>query len=588
VTEEPTRKLAVLLHADVIDSTVLVQLNEMVAHARIQDVFKRFSVTITGHNGTTQEIRGDALVAEFSKASDAVAAALEFQFANTAHNEGITDEIRPELRVGIAMGEVVIADNTVTGEGIVLAQRLEQIAKPGGTCLQAAAYETIPKRLPFEYENLGEQELKGFSEPVRIYAVSLKPGGVIPESHTAVQPELSAPDLHEKPSIAVLPFDNMSEDPEQEYFSDGITEDIITELNRFRELRVMARNSTFYYKGQAIKVQDVGRELGVSYIVEGSVRKAGDQIRVTVQMVEAESGVHVWAERYDRELKDIFAVQDEITQAIVSILPGRIQNSIREQTQRKSTESFSAYDYYLQGRWIFENSGGNDPSAITMLEKAIEIDPTFALAYSLLAQIYGYNVFSLGIWYGDQESKARPFIEKALEYGENDPAIHNLVGETYFSFGDFDRANTHFELALQLNPNDVSTLENYGLHKAYLGYAAEGLRWLEKVQKLDPQFCGFSWEGMAEALYLHCDYEASLGIYKGRHNPPPHTYAHMAACYAQLGRMEEARQAVSQFRSLCAKDVNFPRYAAHHARICKRQEDADNWTEGYRKAGLLD
>lgn len=350
----------------------------------------------------------------------------------------------------------------------------------------------------------------------------------------------------------------------------------------------MARNSTFYYKGQAIKVQDVGRELGVSYIVEGSVRKAGDQIRVTVQMVEAESGVHVWAERYDRELKDIFAVQDEITQAIVSILPGRIQNSIREQTQRKSTESFSAYDYYLQGRWIFENSGGNDPSAITMLERAIEIDPTFALAYSLLAQIYGYNVFSLGIWYGDQESKARPFIEKALEYGENDPAIHNLVGETYFSFGDFDRANTHFERALQLNPNDVSTLENYGLHKAYLGNAAEGLRWLEKVQKLDPQFSGFSWEGMAEALYLHCDYEASLEIYKGRHNPPPHTYAHLAACYAQLGRMEEARQAVSQLRSLCAKDVNFPRYAAHHARICKRQKDANNWTEGYRKAGLLD
>jgi adenylate cyclase len=305
-------------------------------------------------------------------------------------------------------------------------------------------------------------------------------------------------------------------------------------------------------------------------------------------MVEAEGGIHIWAERYDRELKDIFAVQDEITQAIVTVLPARIHNSMRAQTQRKSTESFSAYDYYLQGRWIFENSAGSDPTAVTMLENAIEIDPTFALAHALLAQIYGYNVFSLGIWYGDQESKARPHIERSLEYWENDPAIHALVGETYFCFGEFDLANTHMELAMHLNPNDVTTIGKYGLHRAYLGNVTEGLHWLEKVQQMDPQYAGFSWEEMAETLYLLHNYEASLDIFKGRHNPPPHTYAHMAACYAQLGRMEEARQAVVKFRSQCAEDVNFPRYAANHARICKRQEDADNWTEGYRKAGLLD
>jgi len=588
VTQTPVRKLAVLLHADVVGSTSLVQKNETLAHERIQDTFRRFSGTISNHGGIAHEIRGDALVAEFARTSDAISASLAFQTANATHNEQLTDEVRPVLRIGIAMGEVIIADNTITGEGIVLAQRLEQLAENGGVCIQGAAYETVPKRLPFEYENLGERQVKGFDEPVRVYAVSLQPGGVIPSIETSAQPEAAVSSLPENPSIAVLPFTNMSGDTEQEYFSDGITEDIITELSRFRELRVMARNSTFYYKGQAIKVQDVGRELGVSYVVEGSVRKAGDRVRVTVQMVEAESGVHIWAERYDRELEDIFAVQDEITRAIVSTLPVRIQNSMREQNQRKSTASFSAYDYYLQGRWIFENSGGDDPTAVTMLENAIEIDPTFALAHCFLAQIYGYNVFSLGIWYGDQESRARPHIEKALQYGENDPAIHASIGEACFCLGDFDRATTHLELALQLNPNDVTTLQRAGISKAYLGNAEEGLRLLEKAQQLDPQMAGFGWEAKAETLYLHRDYEACLKILNGKHKLPPHSYTHIAACYAQLGRMEEARQAVDQFRSLCTEDVNFPRYAANHARICKRQEDADNWIEGYRKAGLLD
>jgi len=583
-----SRKLAVLLHADVVGSTSLVQKNETLAHERIQDTFRRFSETISSYGGVALEIRGDALVAEFAKVSDAVSASLGYQAANTTLNKQLTDDIRPLLRIGIAMGEVVVADNTVTGEGIVLAQRLEQLAEPGGVCIQGAAYETLPKRLPFDYANLGEQQVKGFDEPVRVYAVSLESGGVIPESQTVPQAETSAPDLPEKPSIAVLPFKNMSGESEQEYFSDGITEDIITELNRFRELRVMSRESTFYYKEQPIKVQVVGRELGVNYIVEGSVRKAGERVRVTAQMVEAGNGLHIWAERYDRELEDIFAVQDEITQAIVSVLPARIKQSMREQALQKSTASFSAYDFYLQGRWIFENSAGSDPSAVNMLEKAIEIDSTFALAHALLSQIYGYNVFSLGVWYGDQESKASPHIEMALEYGENDATIHSFVGETYFCFGDFDLANAHLELAMHLNPNDVATIGTYGLQRAYLGYASEGLQWLEKAQQMDPQYAGFSREEMAETSYLLCNYEAALEIYKGWHNPPPHTYTHMAACYAQLGHMEEAKKATARFKSLCSAEVNFPRYAANHARICKRQEDADNWTEGYRKAGLLD
>ena len=572
-----------MLHADVVGSTALVRLDETLAHGRIRDAFKRFSQVITLHNGTTQEIRGDALVAEFSRASDAVAAALEFQSANTAHNVELSDEIHPQLRVGVAMGEVVIADNTVTGEGIVLVQRLEQLAEPGGTCLQGAAYETIPRRLPFEYENLGEKKLKGFDETVRVYAVRK-----ISEPSAPIPPQglTSAP--AQKPSIAVLALNNMSGDAEQEYFSDGITEDIITELSRFSELYVLARHSSFAFKGEKLNIQEVAEKLDVQYVVEGSVRRSGSRVRVTVQLIEAESGNHIWAERYDRDLEDIFAVQDEITQTIVSVLPGRIQNSMRKQVSHKSTDSFSAYDYYLQGRWIFENSAGDDPTAITLLDKALEIDPKFALAHALVALIYSYNVFSLGVWYGDQEAKARPHLGKALEFGENDPAVQNMIGEAVFCFGDTAQGNTHMELALHLNPNDVSTIARCGMQRAYLGYAAEGLRMLEKAQQMDSQLAGFFWEFKAETFYLCREYAAALEVFKGRHKLPPHSYTHMAACYAQLGCMQEARQAVAQFRSLCADDVNFPRYAANHARICVRQEDADNWLEGYRKAGLLD
>ncbi|MGI9319398.1 MAG: adenylate/guanylate cyclase domain-containing protein [bacterium] len=583
MTEEPDRKLAVLLHADIIGSTALVQLDESVAHRRMQDAFQRLSQAISEHGGATREVRGDALVAEFPRASDAVTAALEFQTANSAHNLGIEGEIRPQIRIGIAMGEVVVADNTVTGAGIVLAQRIEQIAEPGGTCIQGAAYETIPGRLPFEYSYLGEQELKGFSDPVRVYAVSDK---VVASPPAQADKPSTVPAV--KPSIAVLPLNNMSGDPEQEYFSDGITEDIITELSRFSVLKVIARHSSFSFKGEKIDIKDVAEKLGAQYVVEGSVRRAGNRLRITAQLIEADTGSHIWAERYDRDLEDIFAVQDEITRAIVSVIPTRIQNSMREQALLKTTGSVSAYDYYLRGRWIYDNSAGNDPTAITMLEKAIEIDSTFALGHGLLARIYGYNVFSLGIWYGDQEKKARPHIEKALQYGENDPAIHTVVGQTYWCFGEIKLAKKHFEIALQLNPNNVATMADYGFLIAYEGNPKEGWDWLEKAQQMDPQYDLFSWEANAETLYLLGEYEASIEIYRDRPNPPPHTYTHLAACYAQLGRMEEAREAVAQFKSLCAKDADFPRYAANHARLCNRQEDADNWMEGYRKAGLLD
>ena len=354
------RKLAVILHADVVGSTVLVQRDEALAHERIQHAFSQLGVAVRAYGGIAHEIRGDALVAEFARASDAVCAAVRFQQSNDEANAQWDDGVSPVIRVGIALGEEIIADGTVTGSGVVLAQRVEQLSVPGGVCITGAIYEALPQRLPFERSSLGDRELKGFAEPVRVYQVTLRCGEVVPAVEAGTQPQPSprtrrfvvvlaavavvatgaaiawlkpwveeekpasissaGPALPDKPSIAVLPFTNLGDDPKQAYFSDGITNDTITDLSKFRTLLVIASNSVFVYKGKPVKVQDVSRELGVRYVVEGSVQRAGEKMRVNAQLIDATTGHHLWAERYDRDLKDLFALQDEIAQSIVTAL----------------------------------------------------------------------------------------------------------------------------------------------------------------------------------------------------------------------------------------------------------------------------
>jgi adenylate cyclase len=322
------RKLAVILHADVVGSTALVQQNETLAHQRMQAAFHDFSMTIASFGGNTREIRGDALVAEFERASDAVAAAIAFQSAASAPESVPEGDIQPILRIGVSLGEVVIADNTVTGAGVVLAQRLEQLADPGGVVVQGSVAETVPARMPFDFDSLGEQTLKGFDYPVRAFAVRLRPGQALPMPEASAATGSSEPERREvpdKPSIAVLPFANMSNDPEQEYFADGIAEDIITALSQIKQWFVIARNSSFAYKGRHVDIREIARELGVRYVLEGSVRKSGNRLRITGQLIEAESGSHLWADKFDGDLEDVFALQDRITESVV----GAIEPSLR-------------------------------------------------------------------------------------------------------------------------------------------------------------------------------------------------------------------------------------------------------------------
>ena len=319
----------------------------------MRDAFRSFSDTIVLHGGIAHEIRGDALIAEFSRASDAISPALAFQSNNTAHNERLTDGILPVLRIGVAMGEVVIADNTVTGEGIVLAQRLEQLAEPGGICVQGAAYETTPKRLPFEYENLGERNLKGFTEPVRVYAVKHRSEVKASAPDASILSETVRPKLPDKPSIAVLPFTNMSGDPEQAYFAEGMAEDIITTLSKLKDWLVVARNSSFAYGGRYVDIREGGSELGVRYVLEGSVRRSGNRLRITGQLIEAGSGTHLWADRFDGNFDDVFALQDHISESVVGAIEPSLRRAKIERSRRKQPDDMGAYDLYLRAYPMF-------------------------------------------------------------------------------------------------------------------------------------------------------------------------------------------------------------------------------------------
>lgn len=545
------RKLAVILHADVIGSTSLVQLNEKIAHERIRDAFRRFSKTIIRHNGIAHEIRGDAIVAEFSRASDAVSAALDFQATNDVCNVKLEDEILPVVRIGIAMGEVVVADNTLTGEGVVLAQRLEQIAAAGGVCVQDAVYQTIPKRLPFRFDSLGELELKGFSEPVRAYCVTDVSEAAPEKSFTPTYSDAKYKPLPDKPSVAVLPFVNMSSDLEQEYFSDGTTEDIITELSRFRSLFVISRNSSFAYKGQAIDIRKIGRELGVRYVLEGSVRRAGGSVRITAQLIEAETGNHIWAERYDRQLEDIFAVQEEVSRTIAATLLGRVEQERLELVKISHPDSLAAYDYLLRGKkYLFRYTKENIEKALRYLQKAIETSPEYAEAHAWLALCHCWQYAG---WWSKEPTIT---LDNALRWAHKSVEMDPILGQAHGSLAyvlvykrEYKRALHHFERAIALVPSDAENTSNYGWCMMFDGNPKEGLTWIQKGERLNPlQEWWHDWlRGMV--YYTMSQYDVALEAFDQLRRPPVEVEGWRAACYAKLGHKDRAKEAIMLFDS---------------------------------------
>jgi TolB-like protein/class 3 adenylate cyclase len=595
-----SRKLAVILHADVVGSTLLVQKNESLAHQRIQAAFNRFSETIAAYGGKAHEIRGDALVAEFNRASDAVTAALAFQVLNEEINSKLDDDIRPQLRIGISLGEVIIADNTITGAGVVLAQRLEQLADPGGVVLQGSVTETVPARMPFEFESLGEQVLKGFEQPVRAFAARLRPGEELPEPETDATPKTAEPkglQVPDKPSIAVLPFTNMSGDPEQEYFSDGITEDIVTELSRFQMLDVIARQSSFAFKGQTIDIKEIGKKLGVRYLVEGSVRKLANRVRISVQLVDAITAAHIWVDRYDRVIEDIFAVQDEVTQAVVSALPGQIQRAVLARTERKRTESMTAYDCLLRGNWsyhLFTHEGLFE--AILMYQKAIELDPGFAQAYARLADTYN-SVATMG-WEGNATlNETMEIARKAIALDGNDNWARLALAWALLRDQQFDDAEEQFETALGINRNDADCICWIANGFVCLGRAEEGYELIMEAMRLNPLHLTTYHAVLGNALYFTGRFEASVRAFKQCEAVGALNHANLAAAYGQVGQIEEARSEVRKFVEARQRQLETDSKPVPNSNLelvtpkverFKRQADRDHFLDGLRKAGLSD
>jgi len=460
-------------------------------------------------------------------------------------NAEVPQEKRIELRMGIHVGDVLIEEDDIFGDGVNVAARLESIAEPGGICFSRAAFEQVEGKIDASFEDGGDQQLKNIARPIRIYRINFAA-----PARSAI---LTLPD---KPSIAVLPFQNMSGDPEQEYFSDGMVDDIITGLSRIKWLFVIARNSTFTYKGQAVDVKRVGHELGVRYVLEGSVRKAADRVRITGQLIDAATGAHVWAERYDRKFDDIFALQDEITLSIVGAIEPNLRRAEVERVKRKRPDSLDAYDLVLQAQPdVYSGMPERTERAVSPLQRALALDPTYALAHAFISMCHHVRFLRGGLHEEDRNAAIR-HAQTALVYGADDALALTFAG---FSIGmdAHDRAGAFaaFEAALAVSPSSAIT---YILGSTVLGWAGEAdraIEWGERAMRLSP-FDPWAWSALgsiATGQFINGRYEeAAAAAYKAVQSNPAHSinYVHLAGALAKLGRLDEAKAAAARVLEL--------------------------------------
>ena len=533
---------------------------------------------IEGRGGRVVGTAGDSLLAEFGSVAAAVTCAAEVQDDLGRCNADLPEERRLEFRIGIHLGDVMVEGDDIYGDGVNIAARLQEMGEPGGVCVSGTVHDSVGNKLAFAYQAAGEQSFKNIAEPVRAFHVR---AGATAEA--AVAPtEDSQP---HRPSLAVLPFANLSGDPQEDYFADGITEDLITEFSRFQELIVIARNSVFIYKGQAVKVQEVGRELGVRYILEGSVRKAGSRVRITAQLVEAATGHHLWAERYDRELEDVFAVQDEVTRNIVATLAGKLDATERRRARSESerTGNLEAYDLVLRGREHFLRFNPEDNLAARRLyEKAVELDPDYARAYAGIAWTHLVEGFS---------AESDEAHDRALEYARKgvriNPSSHSnflTLGLVYLSNGKADQAVQAIEHGIELNPNDPDGLAFLATALCLQGNPDEAIARVSEATRINP---GLGPERRAETAMSHFvarRYSESVEAVQGLDDPPSSVVMFHAAALAQLGREDEAKKMIADFRRQASANASLP--YAYYLRGFKHDEDREHYTEALRKAGL--
>jgi adenylate cyclase len=584
--ERIERRLAAILAADVAAYSRLIGADEEGTLARLKAHRRELiDPKIAEQRGRLVKTTGDGLLVEFASVVDALRCATEVQAAMTERNADLPADSRIEFRVGIHQGDIVVEDGDIFGDGVNIAARLEAMAEPGGICVSARVQEDAAGKLGLVFDDIGEQQLKNIARPVRVFRVGAK--RVAPPG----EPPAALP-LPDKPSVAVLPFNNMSGDPEQEFFANGIAEDVITALSRYPSLFVIARNSSFTYKGRAVDVKQVGRELGVRYVLEGSLRKAGNRIRVGAQMVEAESGKHVWAERYDRDLTDIFAVQDEITEAVTIAIAPAIADAEQQRAIRRPPGNLDAWAAYQRGLWHMSKATAADNAlAQKFFQQAINLDPTFAGGYWGLAatHMYAASVFQTSSL-PDARSAMEALARRAVALDASDAEARSWLGQTWFMFGDHKGALAESERALAISQNLTIAHQTLGIALIYSGRPKEGLAALQRYLRLDPRDPVFALGLLQIAIghYFCQDYETALDAAERviRSYPDfPLSYRWLAATLGQLGRLDEAKQALE--KAIAVAPASFDFYVRGRAPWF-RPEDHAHMLEGLRKAGWED
>ncbi len=621
------RKLSAIFSADVKGYSRLMQDDETATVQILKAYRELMSSFIHKYRGRVVDYPGDNVLAEFASVVDAVEAAVEIQKELKAKNEKLSKERRMEFRIGINLGDIIEEGDKIYGDGVNIAARIESLAQGGGICISGTAFDQIGKKLSLGYEFMGMQTVKNIEKPIRVYHVLMKPedaGVVIGEAKAKsagwkrrilfaavvlvmagstaaiwyfyLQPAPPTVDIalkptgsilpSEKPTIAVLPFKNFGGDQEQEYFSDGITNDIITDLSKFSELSVIASNSVFIYKGRPVTFQKVNQDLGARYILEGSIQRASKRLRVNAQLIDATSGHHIWAERYDRELMDLFTVQDEMVQTIVATLAVKIDAEERARVMRKDTESLEAYDYLLRGWEYYSRSTRSaNLKAREMFEKAIKRDPLYTTAYVGLGQThlrafgYGWTEFS-----HQAMQQAHDLAQKALSLDETNASAHALLGAVYRFRMQYDLAIEEYDRAIELNPNYADSHAERGAIMNYVGQTDKAVEALETALRFNPHMGPSDYMQLGLAYYLQGQYDdATSTLERGLSWYPENVFIHipLAAAYAQAGQLQEAKRVADKVRRL------HPFFEVdNYGTAFIDPDDRAKIADGLRKAGL--
>jgi adenylate cyclase len=621
VPEGVERKLAAILSADVVGYSRLMADHEAGTIRTLTAYREAIGTLVEQHHGRVVDSPGDNLLAEFPNALDAVQCAVEIQGVLRVRNQSLPDERRMLFRIGIHLGDITLEGDRVYGDGVNIAARLEGLAEPGGICISGMVHSQVRSKLNLQYRDLGEQQVKNIPEAVAVYQVGIGEGSALEERPPAtvrvlagvgavlvavaavagwwwlargpvrveapVATKTVALELPDKPSIAVLPFANMSGDPEQEYFSDGISEDLITDLSRISGLFVISRNSSFAYKGRSVNLPQIGRELGVRYVVEGSVRRAGDSVRITAQLVDTTTDHHLWADRYDRKLEDIFALQDEVTGKIVDALEVSLTESERAGIERVSTDNLEAWDYFQRGlTYFYRTTNESNRQAREMWERSIELDPDFADGYLGVAWTHFLDWFLQ--WNDDPGIPKRVFemAERALALDDASGRAHSLLAYKHALEGDSQEAVSEAEEAIILGPNDASNYLQLGIMLNSAGRPREAIPALKKGARLHPHGSFLFLASMSDSYrQLGRREEAIDALKKALIGNPDYLWTHLflARMYADLEEQELASREAAEVLRISPR---FSLEAHRRTLIQSERREKDRHIAALRKAGL--